>query len=473
MDIRIFLPELSLIFMVLCFFAGSLTKKDSASLSFMGLVLSALSVVAAVYSFDQQGVIFSGAYSVDRYSQLFKVIICFGLFLTVYLGAGLKGIRDVLGSEYYMFLTFSALGMVMLVSAVELLTMIICLEISSFAIYVVIPFRRVRVGRIQVEAGIKYVLFGAAATGITLYGMGYIFGLTGTTYLGELVKVLPGIIADKPIAIVAMIMLLSGFFYKLALFPMHFWAPDVYQGASNETSGFIATIPKVGAVALLVRLVALAGVDINGFTWILAIFAVLSMTLGNFSALVQNDLKRVLAYSSIAHAGYMMVGILSTGTMGAVSAVYYVFGYIFMNLAAFYVIYHISPVGGNVTFEDLKGLYKRSPILAFTLAAAAFGMTGIPPTVGFTGKFLIFSSALQKGFYALVIIAVINAGISAFYYLKMVRAAYTTSPDGAPAIEISPNVKLLGVILTALILLVGIFPQPFTGLVKEAVALVG
>jgi NADH-quinone oxidoreductase subunit N len=253
---------------------------------------------------------------------------------------------------------------------------------------------------------------------------------------------------------------------------MHFWTPDVYEGAANETTTYVATLPKVGAVALLIRLVTLGGVDVSQFTWILGACAVLSMTVGNLSALVQDDLKRLLAYSSIAHAGYVMLGILSVGGMGSASAIYYIAGYLVMNLACFFVIYQLAPDGRNITFADLKGLSRRSPLLAFTLAAGAFGMAGIPPTVGFTGKFIIFTAAIDKGLYSLVILAVINAGISAFYYLKMVRAAYCQPLAGGEtvALRLGAPAALLGVVLVLLIILVGIFPQSFLAIAQEAVA---
>jgi len=212
-------------------------------------------------------------------------------------------------------------------------------------------------------------------------------------------------------------------------------------------------------------------VEVGQFTWVLATFAVLSMTVGNLAALVQNDLKRLLAYSSIAHAGYVMVGILSVGELGSSAAIYYIMGYVLMNLACFYVIYHLAPAGENVTFADLRGLHRRSPLLAFTLGAGAFGMAGIPPTVGFTGKFIVFTAAIQKGFYALVILGVINAAISAFYYLKMVRAAYSQEDELQKSkVALGMTARLLGVALILAIVLIGIFPQGFIDLAKQAVA---
>ena len=459
--------------MALVFFFLSLGKPRSSFLQGVALGQAALVLVISFYalqlSFGQPAhLLFFDAYRVDVFSQIFKVIFCLGLFIVIYLGEGLKGITDRLKAEYYMFLTLSTLGLVFLSSSVELLTIVVSLEISSFAIYVVIPFRFQEGYRKQMEAGIKYVMFGALATGISLYGMSYIFGLAHTTYLKELAVIVPGLIKTQPLMVVALILVLGSFFYKLAMFPMHFWAPDVYEGASNETAGFIATLPKVGAVALLLRLVSLAGVNMNEVTGVLATFAVLSMILGNISALVQDDLKRLLAYSSIAHAGYVMVAILCVNLSGFSSAIYYIAGYLVMNLACFYVIYHISRDGENVTFSDLKGLYKNSPILALTLSVGAFGMMGMPPTVGFMGKFLILKSAWQQSLYALVILTVINSGIAAFYYLKMARAAYMSSDEEVCAIPLSRPAYLLGMFLIFAILALGILPQSFVDLAKMA-----
>jgi NADH-quinone oxidoreductase subunit N len=285
-------------------------------------------------------------------------------------------------------------------------------------------------------------------------------------------KIIPGIILKKPLILVGLVMLLCGFFYKLALFPMHFWAPDVYEGAANETSSFVATLPKVAAVALLIRLISLAGPDAGQFTWVMMIFAVLSMTFGNLSALVQTDLKRLLAYSSIAHAGYLMIGLLCASELGYVSGIYYVVGYLFMNLACFFVIYHLAPQGENISFDDLAGLYKRSPLMALTLAVGAFGLAGIPPTIGFTGKLFIFTAAIKKDMYALVILAVINSGIAIFYYLKMVRAAYTGVDYQVSPLNLRVSTSVLGIFFIVIIILLGIFPQGFIDFAKEAVAAV-
>jgi NADH-quinone oxidoreductase subunit N len=464
-----FLPELALMLTVLVLFFMTLGKFRTGVIQGASLFLTAVTLVATFVSMGAQDSLFYDAYLVDSLSQLFKMVIVGGLFLVFYLGRGLKGIDCRLHPEYNMFLAISALGLMFLSSSVELLTLLLSLEISSYALYVVIPFRGGQ-QRSHVEAGIKYVLFGAASTGLTLYGMSYIFGLAHTTYLNELAQLMPSLVATQPLAVVAMVLVMTAFFYKLALFPMHFWTPDVYQGASNETTSFVATLPKVGAVLLLIRFVSVAGYDVSQLTWVLAVVAVLSMTLGNFTALVQTDLKRLLAYSSIAHAGYVMIGILTADEMGMSAAVFYVIGYLLMNLGCFYVIYNVAPNGENVSFDDLKGLSRRSPLLALTLLVSAFGMAGIPPTIGFIGKFMLFTGAIHKGFYALVILAVMNAAVAAFYYLKMARAAYCAPDSDQDVIVLPFTAKLLGAFFIVAIIMVGAMPQSMLAAAKHAVA---
>ena len=468
----LFLPELAILIMALVFFFVSLGNLKETRLQGLGLLFSAIAILVTVSSYGMEGTLFFNAYRVDAFSQMFKVIITFGLFIVIYLGKGLYGIDNTLRPEYYLFMTLSAFGLMCMSSAVELITIILSLEIHSFALFIIIPFRKHGAYRRPMEAGIKYALFGAAASGVSLYGMSYIFGMTHTTYLADLVKIIPDVILKKPLMLIGLVMLLSGFFYKLALFPMHFWAPDVYEGAANETTGFVATLPKVGAVALLIRLISLAGVDAGQFTWVLMIFAVLSMTFGNLSALVQNDIKRLLAYSSIAHAGYVMIGLLCATDFGYLSGIYYIAGYLLMNLACFFVIYNLGPQGENITFDDLSGLYKRSPLLALTLAVGAFGLAGIPPTIGFTGKLFLFTAAIKKDMFALVILAVINTGIAIFYYLKMVRAAYTSVDSQVSPLNLRLSISVLGIFFIVIIILLGTFPQGFMDIAKEAVAAV-
>jgi NADH-quinone oxidoreductase subunit N len=470
MPMLLLLPELTLCLMSLMLFFYTLGPCRPAVLQGLVTGLSLLCLLAAVAAIGAEGRLFFDAYRVDLFSQLFKIMLTLGLFLAVRSSPGLRGIEANLRPEYCLFLAIATLGMVLLSSAYELLTLLMSLEIAAFALFVIIPFRHLTRQRVHMEAAIKYLLFGATATGVLLYGMSYLFGFGHSTHLGELARTLPPLLGNERLALVGLVMLLCGFFYKLGLFPMHFLTPDVYQGSANETAAFIATLPKVAVVAAIIRLVSLAGPEAARLTWILSVFAVLSMSVGNLCALVQNDLKRLLAYSSIAHAGYVMIGVLCVNQLGLAAAMYYMLGYLLMNLACFFVIYQLAPRGENLTFDHLRGLYRRSPLLAATLAAGAIGLTGIPPTIGFTGKFLVFTAALQRGFYALVILAVINSAISAFYYLKMVRAAYRPVESPNEKLILGPPETILGLFILAAIILCGIFPQGFIALAKEAVA---
>jgi NADH-quinone oxidoreductase subunit N len=470
MNITLLLPECALSAMILAMFGVTLARPKWITLNSLALTLSAISLVAALFSFGKEGLLFFDTYKVDGLSQIFKIIITLALFLVIAATPGVRGIEERLRAEYFMFLAIGTLGLVCLSSSYELLTLVMSLEISAFALNVIIPFRFLGSERAHMEAAIKYFLFGIVSTGVMLYGMSYIFGLAKTTYLHELAGTLPNLISSEPLAVIGVIMLFCGFFFKLALFPMHYLTPDVYEGSANETATLLATLPKIAAVAALIRLMTLTGLEMNKVTWAFGTFAVLSMTVGNLAALVQNDLKRLLAYSAIAHAGYVMIGILSVNELGFASAVYYMAGYLVMTLSCFHVIYQLAQRGENLTFKALRGLHRRSPLLAFTLATGAFGLTGIPPTIGFTGKFLIFTAAISRGYYALVIVAVINAAISAFYYLKMVRAAYCQPEEEGYPIQLSFPATLLAVFFISSTILAGILPQSFVSLAKQAVA---
>lgn len=469
MNSMVFLPEIYFLAVALVFFLLSLGRPSAERDQGIAFVLSALGVVIAAAALNEHGDLFYKAYRVDLFSQVFKLIISIGFFLLVYLGRGLTGLDEKLYSEYYMFLSISTVGLMLLVSSVELLTIFVALELSSFSLYVVIPFRSKGTERSQMEAGIKYILFGAVATGIMLFGMSYVFGMAHTTYLSELAGKMPQLLS-QPVGIIGMVLMLGSFMFKLGLFPFHFWLPDVYEGTSNETAAFVATMPKVAAVALLLRLVALGGGGAYEVIQILVVIAALSMTYGNLAALVQKDVKRILAYSSIAHAGYVLLGVLSLSANGYTAATFHIVGYLIMSLACFLVVCKLSKQGENVSLDDLKGLHRRSPVLAFTLGVGAFALAGIPPFVGFTGKFFLLSSALKEGHLGLVIVASINTAISIYYYLNMVRIAYAVDSDDQSTIRVDMGTWVLSVALIVAIVLAGVMPSTIVDLARSAVS---
>ncbi|MDA8165492.1 MAG: NADH-quinone oxidoreductase subunit N, partial [Desulfobacteraceae bacterium] len=416
----------------------------------------------------QQGDLFFDAYRVDLFSQLFKVLLTIGLCVVILIGGELKDIRHEVRAEYYLFMLISTLGLVMLVSCVELLTIFIALELSSYSLYLLVPMRGERAGlRAQMESAAKYILFGVVATGVMLFGMSYLFGLTGTTYLSELMpRLLP--LATEPAALVGIAMVMGGFFFKLGVFPFHFWIPDVYQGAANETTAYIAAMPKLGAVALLIRIVSLVTPQGEAVTTMLMIFAIGSMFYGNLVALVQKDIKRMLGFSGIAHAGYVLLGLITLKDGGFATSVYYITGYVLMTLACFLVICKVSRDGENVAIEDLSGLHKRAPLLALILAVGMFALAGIPPFVGFMGKFMLLAGALRQGYTLLVILTAINTAISIYYYLSVVRVTYTNDPGDRPLVPVDAGTGVVGLALVAAIIGMGVAPSGFVEFAFQA-----
>ena len=454
----LFLPELVLIFGSVAAFGVCLGEGRTRLAAVTALITALLTLVASGASLCLAGDLFCHAYRVDLFSQLFKVFIALGLLAVVLFGSKLKDIRAEVRPEYFLFLLLGSLGLTLLVSAVELMALFIALELSSYALYLLVPLRREQPGlRLQMESAAKYVMFGIVATGFLLFGMSYLYGMTGSTYFSEIGPALAQH-WNEPAALVGMILILAGLFFKLAAFPMHLWAPDVYQGASNETTAFIAGVPKVAVIAVLIRFLMCAHSSNEALSLVISLAAIGSMFFGNLAALVQKDLKRMLGYSSIAHAGYVLLGLVTLKPGGYAVSMFYIFGFLVMSLAAFLVICQMSKDGENVTLDDLSGLHKRNPLAAFILASSMFALAGIPPFAGFIGKFLLLNEALRGGFTTLVVIAAVNTAIGIYYYLTVARVIYFTDPGQRPAFTFERGVAVLGVVLIILVTLLGIVP---------------
>ena len=467
MKLGLFVPELFYTLMALAFFGASLSRKaDPRALHVGALVLSGAGLLITVLFARQDGMLFFEAYRVDLFSQVFKILLALGTFWVVLSCSELKGINERQHAECYFFMSVCTLAMMMLVSAVELLTIYVAIELSSYCLYLLVSMRQ-RADE-YVETGIKYFMIGVTASAFMIFGISLLFGMVKSTYLVDVVKVLPTVI-NQPAAIVGLILALSGFFFKQALFPFHIWAPDVYQGAANQVTTFISTTSKMAAAAMVIRFVGFSGGESSLLVNLLMVLSVLSMTFGNLVAIIQKDLKRLLAYSSIAHAGYMMIGILSMTQRAFASAIYYAIAYLVMTYACFMVIMKIAEDGRNLQIEELAGLHKRSPLLAMTLMLALFGLAGIPPTVGFTGKFLVFAAAVEKGYLALAVIGMINATISLYYYLNVIKAAYLL--EGAqpyPPVTIDSWTRYLSIVLVLIMVYLGVFPDQFVALTEAA-----
>ncbi|MCX8043564.1 MAG: NADH-quinone oxidoreductase subunit N [Desulfobacterota bacterium] len=454
------LPEIIVIGAAAFFFGAAMGKVRSATILLAAGSSAALAALgSAVATFSRHGLLF-GVYQIDVVSQTFKIIILGGLLLILLCTPRLRGITSAFSAEYFLFLFSGCVGLCLMTSTAELMTMILSIEIASYAFYVLVPLRSKRYEREPFEAGIKYMFFGGAATALTLYGMSYLYGMARSTYLSNLARELPVLLAAEPLAVIGLVLFLVGICFKLGLAPLHYWMPDAFTGAAHETACAIATLPKVAALCLLLRIFALASTSDGTVALVFGTMAVLSMSIGNLSALGQRDIKRLLAYSGIAHAGYLVVGMLASSSVGMAAVIYYAVGYVVMLVACFFVLYQLAPHGENITIEDLHGLARRSPLLAVTLTVAAIGLAGIPPTIGFTGKFLMFAAALKHGWYIMVGFAIVNVCIAAFYYLRLIRAVYTGVSERAERITLPFHTAVSAVSLIGAIVVAGIVPRP-------------
>ena len=454
-----FLPELILLASALALFIVSLGNGSVRAARLTAFAFALAFLAACVVTRNQSAVLFDGAYRVDAFSQWLKITFGIGYLLVLLLSGELPDIREDAKPEYLLLLTLSVTGLTMLVSCIDLITLVIAFELSSFPLYFLVAMRRERSGqRSQMEAVIKYIMFGIISTGVMLFGMSYLFGLTGTTSLPVMAVRLQPVI-HSPLAISGLAMMFAAVLYKLAVFPFHFWTPDVYQGGSNETAGLVASLPKIGAAAVLTRFVALASPENKAIVLLLMGLAVASMFYGNFIALLQRDLKRLLGFSGIAHAGYAMIGFVALDAVGYTAALYYIVSYLFMVLACFVVICQLSRDGENVTLDDLAGLHRRSPLLLATLLVGVFGLAGIPPFPGFMGKLVLLKAALAKGHLALVILTVVNTAIAIYYYLSIVREACFREADNRPPLAIGALVRVTCVLLISFILALGLAPD--------------
>ena len=460
LDLSLLMPELAFLLLVAVLFMQAVGVGAQVAVQRWLPVGALLCTVVAALSLATKGSMFYDTYRIDALSQFFKLVVTGGFAVTVLNATRQPTLEEGKRSDYFLFLAVSAWGLMLLASATELVTLYLALELSSYSLYVLIPLRgRTKEGA---EAGAKYVLFGAAATAISLYGLSYIIAAQHTTFISAL-ALHNWTWAESPVAVLGLAMFLCGMFYKLALFPFHFWCPDVYQGASNETAAYIATLPKLGAVVVLIRLGALLqpGLEVtNAIAWL----GVISMTFGNLCALAQKDLKRMLGFSSVAHAGYVTVGLVAGTPEGLGAAAFYALVYVVMNLLCFWVVSRVAVDGRNLVLTDLNGLHRRAPVLAFALAVGAFALVGLPPTAGFMGKLFLITAAWNHGYNWLVIALALNTAIAIYYYLSMVRHAYT-EPEQEQTTGPEPDQSAFSlggaVLLAGFTLVLGLVPSTF------------
>lgn len=430
-------------------------------------ILVALAANSPIRMMHQQA--FSGLISLDTYSWFCNLLLLIAAGVTV-----LTSVRYLSDDgnniyEYFVLLLFATVGMMFMVSANHLLVVFLGLETLSIAIYVMAGMMPNNAK--SQEAGLKYLLLGAFSSGLFLYGAALLYGAAGSLSLPGIAKYLQSG-PTGPMAAAGMGLVLVGFSFKVAAAPFHMWTPDVYEGAPSPLTGYMSVAVKAAAFAVFVRVffVALPTLQAN-WVYILWVLAALTMIVGNVVALVQENIKRMLAYSSIAHAGYIMVGMVAGKEMGTAAIMYYLLAYTFTNLGAFAIIALVGRKDeAYVTLDDYRGLANDHPVLALLMSIFLFSLAGIPPTAGFVGKFAIFGAAINAGYIWLVIIGVLTSAVSVFYYFRVIMKMYMEPPAReAEGFTFGPAIILALSITVVAVLYIGICPTTYLNLALESV----
>jgi NADH-quinone oxidoreductase subunit N len=430
-------------------------RRSQKSLGAIALVGSLAAIAASIYQSQYAGFAFWNMVRVDSFSVFFHVLVTIIGAVVILSSCEYMAVQRIRAGEYYGLILFGLVGMCLMSSAVELVLIFISLEISSISTYILAGFRRREAS--SAESSLKYFLLGSFATAFFLYGVALMFGATGSTNIDKISQALQS--NEVPtLAYLAIALMFVGLGFKVASAPFHIWTPDVYEGAPAPIVGLMSTAPKAAAFAVLLRILFEANAP--GRFWLIWVSAALSMTLGNVGALVQNNIKRLLAYSSIAHAGYLLVAFAAAPQVGISAAMFYAASYAAMNVGAFAVVSHLANYGEKyVTLDDYAGLARRSPLLAATLTIFLLSLIGIPITGGFFAKFYVFSAALRSNLVGLTIIGVINSAIGAYYYLRIIVMMYMREArTEVPVMKVPAGIAAALVITVAATIYLGVLP---------------
>ena len=453
------LPELLLIGVAVTLIGLDLFAPSQRQLLPWLTVIACLAALGMVLGTDPVSA-FGGMFLTDGYAMVFKTICLVGVIVTALMSEHFRGVAGMRQGEFYSLMVLSLVGMMLMASAGDLMSLYLGLELMALPIYCLVGLHKR--DRRTSEAAVKYFLMGSFASALVLFGMSLLYGLTGTTgieVIGELITDTK--LVDSPVLVAALALLLAGFCFKVAVAPFHMWTPDVYEGAPTIVTAFMSVAAKAAGFAIFGR-VLLMGLPQLYDQWgpVLAVLAVLTMAVGNVTALCQTSLKRMLAFSAVAHAGYALLGLLAGTAEGLTATVSYLFIYLFMNLGAFAILMLLAsgPDRLGESLDELRGLSGRNPLAAALMLVFMFSLTGIPPTAGFIGKFYLLKAAFTAGYTTTVILAVLFSAISAYFYLRVVRYMYMSEPTADRVLRLSPGMSAaLGLCLLAVIGL-GLFP---------------
>lgn len=471
LSLRLLLPEI-LLTLLICgillydSFLPLKKKERIGTISLLGTVVVLLSLLP-LWGMKQEG--FFRLFMVDTFAVLFKILFLIATALTILISRRYLTVVRISVGEYYALILSSTLGMMVLASGNDFITIFTGYELMSLPLYILAGFLRgdPRSG----EASLKYFILGAFSSGILLYGMALFYGLTGTTLLPE-IRTIVSSLSVSPALVLAVILLAVGFGFKLSLVPFHMWAPDVYEGAPTPVVAYMSVGAKAAAFAVLVR-IFFATIGSLSSQWepLLWWLSVLTMTLGNLTAIVQENVKRLLAYSSISQAGYILIGVIASKTeYGLAAVVLYTFVYILMNIGAFsLIIFLCTGEKKGEMISEFSGLARTHPYAAAALMIFFLSLIGIPPTGGFVGKFLLFSAAIEAKFIWLAIIGVLNSVISLFYYFRIVKEMYMREPQERQ-IVLFPSLVFAISLMSVALLVIGAYPAPFIEAARAAAA---
>lgn len=428
--------------------------KDSRKASFLFAILSlGVIALAAVWTFPKNGTAFNNMISTGGYASFFDILFALGGVMTMLSAHPYLQRNNFEFNEFYSMMLFAVSGMMLIAHANNMLTVFIGIEVMSVSFYVLAGYLRNSI--LSVESALKYFLLGAFATGFLLYGMALLYGSTGSLDFAEIAEVARNGAHFPMLMLIGIGLLIIGLSFKVAAFPFHVWVPDVYQGAPTVVTAFMSTAGKAAAFSAFIPLmVALMPASAAKIQLLLAVIAAASMLVGNISAVVQTNIKRMLAYSSVAHAGYIMMGLVANSPRGMSGIMYYLAAYLFMQIGAFVVVSVLeSKAGKNLDLDDYVGLGKSHPVLAALMSIFMFSLAGIPPFAGFFGKYYLFTAAIESGFTWLTIVGVISSVISVYFYIGLIVAMYFR--DSEEKVTYEAPTGLAGI--TLIVATVGVF----------------
>ncbi len=485
-------PELVIaIVLVLLVFIDLVMRKNKSWLPWISIAGLAVAGIFIIEQFGLSSPAFaphgSGTLvSIDSFGTFFKGLVVLSAIFIILFSVSSDEIKQSLDrhGEYYTLIFGMILGMFFMISASDLILLYLSVELVSLSSYVLAGFTKNSLR--NSEASLKYIIYGGVSSGIMLFGISIVFGFTGTTNLFQINNALQSLNINTIPFIMASILIFTGIGFKISAAPFHFWTPDVYEGAPITITAFLSVASKAAGFALLIRFIKITfiqSVDINGYWHLLniidwksffIIIAIVTMTLGNFAALWQNNMKRLLAYSSIAHAGYLLLGLAVMSNQGITAIIIYFTVYAFMNLGAFFVVMLIANKTGSEELDDYRGLGYSSPLLGVSLAIFLVSLTGLPPTAGFIGKLYLFIALVDAKMIIVAVIALLNTVVSLYYYIRVLKHMFIDKPEGELVqLKTTAGNKALLMVMVVPIILFGVYFTPLIELAKNSISLLG